>query len=466
MVTHPERQRADGATLTCAYLLILLIIPARLVISKIPMTLAPVIVFAAGLGVLWVCSQLVNTLGIAKGRNIVRTSFAVLLAAHLMTYGVATRRFLPADELNLTDSGMIRMLATIALGVFVCDGIRNRARLDRVFRVLTATLAVVAAMGLIQFAFNVDLTQYLNLPGLRAAVEYSNPVRAMFRRPASTTNHPIEFGLICAAAVPLATHYIVRSQDRGQPAGRWWLCLAMVAGGAMVSLSRTAILALAIAMLVVLISLPGRRRIFALVVGTGFVGAAGVLVPGLIGTVVNLFTNIEDDPSVTSRTDDYTEAWRQVDLHPWLGRGFGTFLPTKYLILDNQYLMTLIENGWVGLCAFIGIFLAGLLAALRVCLMTRDPELRGLGTCLVSGLLIGLVGAATFDLLSFSVATGLTFLFVGLCGALLRIARAEEQSGIAGVDEASLATRVIARLRPRSVAWIGVEVPAPRGAAS
>lgn len=446
MALNAARQRADGATLTCVYLVILLIVPARLVFSKIPMTLGPVTVFAAGLGVLWVCSQLVNTLAIAKGRNVVRTAFALLLATQLMTYAVATRRYLPPDELNLTDSGMIRMLATVAVGVFVCDAIRNRARLDRVLRVLTAAIAIVAGFGLIQFAVGIDLTQYLNLPGLRAASEYSNPVRANFRRPSGTTNHPIEFGLVCAIAVPLAAHQVLRALDRGLPTARWWLCLGLVGGGAMVSLSRTAILALAIAFIVLLIALPGRRRIFALVIGMGFIGAAGVLIPGLIGTVFRLFSNIEEDPSVTSRTDDYTEAWRQVDLHPWLGRGFGTYIPSKYQILDNQYLMTLIENGWVGLCAFVAIFLAGIYAAVRVCVLTREAEVRNLCACLIGCLLIGLVGAATFDLLSFGVATGLMFLLIGVCGALLRVIRhGESENDLPPAH--SLAAQVIARLR-------------------
>jgi hypothetical protein len=43
----------------------------------------------------------------------------------------------------------------------------------------------------------------------------------------------------------------------------------------------------------------------------------------------------------------------------------------------------------------------------------------------VCATLIGALGAATFDLLSFSVATGLLFVVVGASGALLRIARAE-----------------------------------------
>jgi len=45
--------------------------------------------------------------------------------------------------------------------------------------------------------------------------------------------------------------------------------------------------------------------------------------------------------------------------------------------------------------------------------------------CLVGAMLTSALGAATFDSLSFSVATGMTFLLIGTSGALLRIARQE-----------------------------------------
>jgi O-antigen ligase len=315
----------------------------------------------------------------------------------------------------------------VTVAVFVCDAIRSRDRLTRMMRVLVACLAVVSFVGLVQFALGIDLASYVNLPGLRiqenayAAFE----TRSVFRRPSGTVNHPIEYGLICAMAVPMAAHFVFQARQRDEPVGRWVLCLALVGLGAMLSLSRTAIIGLVVAAIVMGVMLPRRQGVPLLAVGaTAFVGASAI-VPGLFGTLSSMFSNIQDDPSFQGRTKDYDGAWKDIALHPWLGRGFGTYLPSKNPILDNQYLLTMIENGYLGLCAFAGLFMIAIYAAFKARSLTKDENLRGIATCLVCATLIGALGAATFDLLSFSVATGLLFVVVGASGALLRIARAE-----------------------------------------
>lgn len=424
------RRGVDGATLLCLFLLALLIIPARLVLSFVPMTLPPALVVALMLGVLWLSGQMVDTVGMSKGRNIVRTAVGLYLAAHLATYGVATRRWLPTDELTVADSSIVRITAMIAVAVFVCDAVRTKERLDKVLKLVLGCSAVIAFIGLVQFGLGVDLAGYVSLPGLRAqengyAVMES---RSIFRRPTGTTNHPIEYGLVCAMAVPLGAHYVFQARDERAPYARWLVCLALVGLGALTALSRTAIVAVAVAGLIMVATLPKQRKITTMLVGGGFFLGASLVVPGLFGTLRGMFSNIEDDPSVKARTADYEAAAEQIDLHPLLGRGFGTYLPTKYTILDNQFLLTLIENGYLGLFALIGMFLAAAFAAVRVRVISRDEHLKSLASALLAGVLAGGIGSITFDLLGFSVATGLVFTMVGLTGALLRAARAEART--------------------------------------
>lgn len=421
------RQRADGATLVCAYLLALLVIPARLVLSFVPMTLPPALVVALVLGVLWLSAQMVDDLGMGKGRNALRTAVTIYLALHLATYAVATRRWLPTDELTVADSSMVRIVATISVAIFACDAIRTRQRLDRVLKLVLVCSALIAFVGLVQFGTGVDLASYVNLPGLRAQENAYSAMesRSIFRRPTGTTNHPIEYGLVCAMAVPLGAHYVFRARDDGTPALRWWLCLALVGLGALTALSRTALVGLVVSGVVLVATLPRRRKLSVVLLGGGFFIGASLVVPGLFGTIRGMFANIEDDPSVKARTADYESAAEQIDLNPLLGRGFGTFLPTKYTILDNQFLLTLIENGYLGMFALIGMFLAACYATIRVRVVSRDEDLRGLASCLLAAVLVGGIGSVTFDLLSFGVATGMVFAMIGLSGAALRIASAE-----------------------------------------
>ncbi|WP_199442689.1 O-antigen ligase family protein [Umezawaea beigongshangensis] len=427
MRDESTRRTADGATVICCYVLVLVLVPARLIISKIPMTLAPITVLAVGIAVLWGCAHLVRTLGMSKGRTAVRSALLLLFASQLVTYGIASRRYLPPDELNLTDSGMLRVVGVIAVAVFACDAIGSRERLDRVLRFLVVVVAVMAGTGVLQFALGLDVTRYLNLPGLTAQTGYDAiQSRSLFRRPSGTTNHPIEFGLICAIVTPLAGHHVFLARETGRRAGGWWLCLALIAGGALVSVSRTAVLGLVVGAVVLIVALPGRRKVHVLGAGVLFGGGAGLMVPGLLGTFYELFANFGEDPSITSRTKDYDQAWRQVALHPWFGRGFGTYLPGKYQLLDNQYLLTLIENGWVGVIAMIAVFLAAVWATVLVRVRAKDLQTRGLAAALMAGVVVGAFGAFTFDLLSFGVATGLVFVVVGACGALARHPRPPE----------------------------------------
>lgn len=441
-----DRQRIDGATLACVYAGLLLIIPARLVLSKIPLTMPPSLLIALGLGVLWTGTHFVNTLSIGKGRNMVRTALVVYLCAHLSTFAVATRRFLPPDELKLGDSAMVRVLGTVAIAVFICDGIMHRDRLDRLLKLVVGAVSVVAFVGLLQFALGVDLAAYVSLPGLRdqdtgySAIES----RSIFRRPTGTTNHPIEFGLVCAATVPLATHYLFQALDSHTPVKRWYFCLSIIGLGAILSLSRTAILGLVVGAIVMVSTLPRRRKMAMLTIGGGAFIGIGVAVPGLLGTIRGMFVNIGQDPSVSGRTDDYETAGAQIDLNPLLGRGFGTYIPTKYQFLDNQYLLTLVENGYIGLFALIGIFLSAIFAAVAVRRLTTDPNTRGLAAALIAALLVIGIAAATFDMLSFGIATGMAFLLIGASGALLRVVKRDAPPAV----ETSRAFDTIRALQP------------------
>jgi O-antigen ligase len=417
-------KRADGATFVGLYLLTLLVIPAQLVISRLPMAIAPSLMVAAGVGALCLCGHLVSSVQVAKGRSIIRTALILFLAANILTYAVATRRYLPPDELSGADNGMIRVFATVGMAIAVCDAVRGREQLDRVLKVFLGAAAFVGLVGFLQFAVNVDLVPYLHLPGLTANNNFDYVLeRGSFRRPSGTTNHPIEFGMVCALAVPIGLHFAFRAVDRSEPAGRWWAFLSLVVIGAVTSLSRTAILGLLVAGIIVVLVLPRRHKLVAGVAGLGLFGVAGLVVPGLLGTLYGLFANISSDPSVTARVDDYTYVAKVIDMNPLLGRGFGTFFPNKYILLDNQYLMTIIETGYIGLATLIMLFLAVAIAAVFILRGAVDGEQRSLGGCLLASVAVAVVGAGTFDLFSFGLTTGIMFFLIGAIGAHLRTVR-------------------------------------------
>jgi O-antigen ligase len=154
-----------------------------------------------------------------------------------------------------------------------------------------------------------------------------------------------------------------------------------------------------------------------------FVAAMWVMVPGLVGTIRHLFSAIGSDSSTLSRTNASSTA---VDLFlhsPVFGRGAGTFLPQNYVILDDQWLLSLVETGAVGISVTLALFVSGFLAARRARQASNDPRARELGLSLSAGVAAAVVAFGTFDAFSFPMCSGTAFLLVGLCGALYRSQR-------------------------------------------
>jgi O-antigen ligase len=438
-----RKQQADGTTLLCVYCAILFILPSHLVVAAIPLALAPSMLLGMGLGLLWLCAQMLNTVGMAKGPSFVRTSLFLFALSQLATYGYATFGYLPSDELNATDRSVITIMAVVVVGIMACDSLRGLGRIDKVLRIIVYGCTFVAGIGLIQFFLGVDPTHYMVLPGLRAVGDVQTLLeRSIFRRPSGTAGHPIEFGVVCAIAAPLAAHYAFRAKDTGRRSWPWWLCLMTVGVGAMVSLSRSAILGLVAAALVLLPTWPAKRQLQAIGATLAFTASMRLFVPGLIGTLFSLFSNLSGDPSIQHRTEDYARADVQITVHPWLGRGFGTYLPQKYGPLDNQYLGTLVENGIVGLATLVLVLIAGAYAAVQIRRVARDPLLRDLAQTLLASLSVIMMADATYDAFGFIMATGVCFMLVGILGALWRTIRANPDQFIPLVGRPSTRKKV------------------------
>lgn len=415
------RRHADGATLVCLFVVAILVVPARLVFRGIPLSLTPADVMALAVGMCWLCAHFTTTLGVAKGHSPVRTALFVYVVAAVATYGYATYGYLPGDELKLADHAAVLVLAVAGVALGICDGIGRMDRLDFVLKAVVAAGAVVAFVGVCQYMFNIDLTRYLKLPIFRYTSETGFITERSGRRVAGTTGHPIEFGVLCSMLVPLAAHYGFRARRLGEPALRWWVCAALIGAGLMFSVSRSAVLGFGCAAAVLFLGWPARRRLQAFGVLIGFLAVIKVVSPGLLGTFYNLFANAGSDDSVKYRTHDYAAAAAEISRHFWLGRGMGTWYAPKHQVFDNQWILTMVENGAVGTAAFALVFIVAIYAALKSRYLDADPNVRDVALSLVAGLVVPLIGSATFDLLSFHTVTGLAFLYIGAAGALLRI---------------------------------------------
>jgi O-antigen ligase len=372
----------------------------------------------------WLCAHLTSTLGLAKGRNPIRTALYLYGISLLATYCSATYHFLVPNEVDAADHALVLIVALLGATLLICDGVRTRERLDLLLKTVAVGTGVVAVVGALQFVVDFDLTEHLAIPGLGFSSVASGFIleRSDFRRVAGTTGSPIEFGVLCAMTLPLALHYGFRAKDTGRTAWRWWVLCLLIASGLLFSISRSAVLGVACIGLVLLPGWPARRRIHAVVVTVVFLGISRFLFPGLLGTLLGLFLNFGSDDSVSYRTHDYPVAAAEISRNFWLGHGVGTFYAPQHIVFDNQYLLTLVESGVLGGAALAILFLTGMGAALRMVLRSAQVRDRQLALSLMACLSVPIVDSVTFDLLSFKITEGVLFVVLGSIGALYRMA--------------------------------------------
>jgi len=439
------RSRRDAASVLSAFVLVLIALPSDVVITGLGGAGSPTLIFGLIILVWWGSSRMVHGAGSARGRQPVRTVLYVFLGAVVLSYAAAFGRSIPGVEVQGADRALLTMLAMGGVALLCADGLDSLERLDTLLRRLVLGASALASIGILQFATGVDIAGlYDHLPG----VSFNLPVqfieqRSHFRRVQGTAAHPIEFGVVLAMVLPLAVHYALHDR-RHRPLVRW-LPVALIGVAIPMSISRSAILGLAVGGVVLLAGWSWRRRARAVVVAAVAVVGMRFLVPGLIGTIVGGFLHASTDPSVVHREQDLQTVSRFVSEYPILGRGVGTYIPQEFVTagvplpsLDNQYYGTLVEMGYVGLAALLALLATMFITPLRARARAADPETAHLGMALASASAVAIASFFTFDLFSFSMATGLVFLLLGSTGALWRLAPSPRQS-----DEAAPAASML-----------------------
>ncbi|WP_251838701.1 O-antigen ligase family protein [Oceanitalea stevensii] len=345
------------------------------------------------------------------------------LAVQLVGYAVGYDRLLPQVEANAADRWLILTVAMVGVTLAVTDGLVTRRQLDTLLRTLVALAATMAFVGILQFARIVDLTRYIRIPGLRHNSELIG-VGARgdgdFARVAGTANHYIEFGVVLALVLPIALHYGFFSPPGRARVGNW-VCVALIASAIPLSISRSAILTVAVTMVMLGLVWPWRRRYNVLAIALVGTAVFHLVNRGVLGTIRAMFTNMDNDPSVQNRIADQAFVSRMFEERPWLGRGAGTVIPERYILLDNQLFGTLVGGGVVGLAAFLALFAVPYFMARSVRLRAATEEARHLGQALAVIFPAGLLASGTFDSFGFATFVGTTVVSIGAVGALWRM---------------------------------------------
>ncbi|MET9629211.1 O-antigen ligase family protein [Lentzea sp. NPDC006480] len=416
---RPEPGDARG--LLTVYAVLLFCLPAQMIIGPLGASGTPAGVVGMGMLLFWLMVRMLPGNGVQTGLQPIRLVVLAFAGSIMLSYAWGTLNPLPADQLSGADRAVLTLVSWCGIAFVAADLLRTRRSVELLLRTLVILTGIIAVMGLLQFATGFNIAELYHIPGLKINYVIGSVTdRSNFRRVSATASHAIEYGVVLAMMFPIALHQAFYVKER-----RWlWFGLVSLIGLASpMSVSRSATLGLFVAFIVLFAGWSGLRRAVALLVAPVAIVVLRLLIPGLVGTITGLFTGWQDDPSIQGRTDDYVVIGEFIDKSPFLGRGFGTFLPKTFITLDNQYLGQIVETGFIGLVALITLFLVGIFTARGVRARAMDDEMRHLGQVLCASIAVAGLAFATFDGLGFPMISGLLFLLLGITGALWRITR-------------------------------------------
>lgn len=395
---------------------LLFLIPAGLRIGVIGALGTPSLLWALIIFLVWAITSGIPPYDACRPCHPLRWFLGSFWVVNLISFAMLHRGSVASDEVGNADRYLLSLLAFSGVALMIAEGVHTREQQRRVMRTLVCGVGVMCVIAALQFRLHFDVTKYMErIPGLSAPRALNGvSTRGGFNRPAGTASHPIEYGVTVASTLAIAIHLVV--YDLGWPRIRRYLALAVVAFGVPIAVSRSALLVSIPILVVFLVDADRKRRIRALAVLVCLLIVIFIFVPGLIGTLKGYIFAGNSDSSISSRTSDYSAVAPYIRAAPWFGRGPGTFLP-RYRILDNQYLLSLVETGAIGLVAMLGLFSLPwwLGSASRSKLVeASDRQLSRMMLAIGMGVILA---AATFDATSFPMFMMNVALLVGLSGS-------------------------------------------------
>lgn len=310
---------------------------------------------------------------------------------------------------------IINLTANVGVALYALDRVKTIRQRTFILGCLATGLAFACLVAILQSTLAIDLRLLFRPPGF--VLNLDEQILELSRRQGTiravgTSQHPIEFSVLAAIAVPLTIHLARYATHRVTHVLSVIACgMALIAMPAAVS--RTGLLAMGAALLVYMFACTVRQICTAVVVGcAGFVGYV-MLLPDTVDALWRTITGSEEDPSILSRTEDYAAASETFRAHPLFGIGLGASPPGAFRFLDNEWLQAVVQGGVVGAAAMIllvGSVSFGIAAGLRRVRSRRErDQVYAIGSMLAAIL----VSSFTFDLFSFQQVTLIFFILLG-----------------------------------------------------
>jgi O-antigen ligase len=425
-VSRRRTGRLDAAVVFSVMIGLLTVLPSLLILPSTSADIGrPAVVLCVLMFAWWGGSRFHPRLAML-GPQPIRWIVLIFALSLLISYAIGFVRGLTTMEANAADRLLLGAAAFFGAMLLAADGLSNWDRLRLVLKVFVWCAVYMSFVGVLQQVLPVDPVQYFQLPGLQSGEFIGLEQRGGGVRVAATTTHYLELCGTLALAWPIAIHLAMHTES-ARERRRYIVAATFVTLGILETISRSGIIAIFIAALVLTPLWTWRRRYNIAILGLALFGALSAVSPSIGRTFINLFAGASEDPSITSRTERYAMVGQYFSQRPWWGRGTGTWVPPMYQYLDNQWLRTALENGVVGVLALAALHITALVLAAIAARRATKPADRHLCMALVAIQLMAMFIAYTFDVFAYSTYTVMVGVMTGVCGAVWRFTHPRRQ---------------------------------------
>jgi O-antigen ligase len=285
----------------------------------------------------------------------------IYVVATMLAYGTAmTSESIP---IRTADYYLIVEIMLVLSVFFYLDVIHDYVALARVVKALVAGGLVSAVFAVLAHLTGVELATVLRPPGLVEKGTILNRVllRGEVVRSQGSAGHPLELAAILTIILPIAVGLTYSLRENGKRWLPWAVATLVILVGVAVSVSRSALIGVLAAFVVMAFFWPIRRTIGMLVGAIGFATLLFAFNPPLFNAYASTLGLGTSDPSAQYRVVAARYILSRMSMFGSYGEAPGA---TGY-IFDDQYLYRLSQGGIVGLFAYVVLLAATLTLALR-----------------------------------------------------------------------------------------------------
>jgi polysaccharide biosynthesis protein PslJ len=391
--------------------------------SSLPFALEPYRVVLALLIAVWVAALLVDP-KVRFRHSFLDWPVLAVLGATVASVVVNRHRILELEVDSVVTKSLVFLFGFFLFFWVIVSVVRRLADVEFVVRGLVLAGAFITIFALVEARTGFSIFDLLvrALPGSGRSTAPDPtivlPTRGGRFRIFGSAQHPIELSAIMAMLVPLGL-YVAYTTRRAF----WWLVLALLLVGALVSLSRTGVIMLVVVVGVFAWLRPVQTiRLWPLLPPT--IVLVHFMAPGVLRELLSSFFPTgglaaqQQEATVGSgRLSSLGPALDVVAQHPLLGGGYGTRIPlgpnANSFIVDDMWLSLGMEVGIVGVAVWLWLFVRFIRRSSRVA--KEDDSRRGwLMTAVTAAVLAYAIGMLTFDTLSFIQVTFLLVIVLAL----------------------------------------------------